>query len=190
MGFSYFILLVQRRKRDSNPRNLSVQRFSRPPQSTTLPSLHVCKTGAKVVGLFEICKHFVLFLLGFFVLCFSMLDCQKYNKSYTKGVWLKIVKFWTSCKSDEYYNNPLFAIFLFRLKSWSILDWLFLRFKLPFLTIGRARCAVRFEKRPIWLPETGNTGKVIKLNSRRIEYLKIKRTASQISQGNSGAFLP
>ena len=30
---------VLRRERDSNPRNLSVQRFSRPPQSTTLPSL-------------------------------------------------------------------------------------------------------------------------------------------------------
>ncbi|RHO73891.1 hypothetical protein DW083_05165 [Parabacteroides sp. AF48-14] len=29
---------------------------------------------------------------------------------------------------------------------------------------------------------------MINLNSRRIEYLKIKRTASQISQGNSGAF--
>ncbi len=28
-----------RRERDSNPRNLAVQRFSRPPQSTTLPSL-------------------------------------------------------------------------------------------------------------------------------------------------------
>ena len=31
--------LVLRRERDSNPRNLAVQRFSRPPQSTTLPSL-------------------------------------------------------------------------------------------------------------------------------------------------------
>ena len=30
---------VLRRERDSNPRNLAVQRFSRPPQSTTLPSL-------------------------------------------------------------------------------------------------------------------------------------------------------
>ena len=29
----------QRRERDSNPRYLAVQRFSRPPQSTTLPSL-------------------------------------------------------------------------------------------------------------------------------------------------------
>ena len=28
-----------RRERDSNPRYLTVQRFSRPPQSTTLPSL-------------------------------------------------------------------------------------------------------------------------------------------------------
>lgn len=31
--------LLQRR-RDSNPRNLSVQRFSRPPRSTTLPLLY------------------------------------------------------------------------------------------------------------------------------------------------------
>ena len=30
-----------RRERDSNPRKLSFQRFSRPPQSTTLPSLHI-----------------------------------------------------------------------------------------------------------------------------------------------------
>ena len=35
----------ERRERDSNPRYLSVQRFSRPPQSTTLPSLQsVCKS--------------------------------------------------------------------------------------------------------------------------------------------------
>ena len=33
------LLPFLRRERDSNPRNLSVQRFSRPPQSTTLPSL-------------------------------------------------------------------------------------------------------------------------------------------------------
>ena len=86
--------------------------------------------------------------------------------------------------------TPFFAIFLFHPKSWSILDWLFLRFKLPFLTIRKTRCAVRFEKRAIWLPKTRNADNVIKLNSRRIEYLKIKRTAFQISQGNSGAFLP
>ena len=36
-----------RRERDSNPRNLSVQRFSRPPQSTTLPSLQsICFSNA------------------------------------------------------------------------------------------------------------------------------------------------
>ena len=37
-GFDF----VLRRDRDSNPGNLSVQRFSRPPQSTTLPPLHFC----------------------------------------------------------------------------------------------------------------------------------------------------
>ena len=33
------LLSFLRRERDSNPRSLSAQRFSRPPQSTTLPSL-------------------------------------------------------------------------------------------------------------------------------------------------------
>ena len=36
--------LVLRRERDSNPRYLSVRRFSRPMQSTTLPSLQHCST--------------------------------------------------------------------------------------------------------------------------------------------------
>lgn len=36
-----------RRERDSNPRNLAVQRFSRPPQSTTLPSL---RDRARILG--------------------------------------------------------------------------------------------------------------------------------------------
>ena len=36
---SPFVLGSQRRERDSNPRSLAAQRFSRPPQSTTLPSL-------------------------------------------------------------------------------------------------------------------------------------------------------
>ena len=36
---SGFVRLVQRRDRDSNPGYLAVQRFSRPPQSTTLPPL-------------------------------------------------------------------------------------------------------------------------------------------------------
>ncbi|WP_299364374.1 hypothetical protein, partial [uncultured Parabacteroides sp.] len=59
--------------------NLSVQRFSRPPQSTTLPSLLVFKTGAKVGGLFELCKHFVSFLFTFFALHLSIPDFQTHN---------------------------------------------------------------------------------------------------------------
>src|SRR5690554_2056695 len=35
----YKDLHSSRRERDSNPRKLALQRFSRPPQSTTLPSL-------------------------------------------------------------------------------------------------------------------------------------------------------
>ncbi|WP_293672187.1 hypothetical protein, partial [uncultured Parabacteroides sp.] len=53
-----------------------VQRFSRPPQSTTLPSLLVFKTGAKVVGSFQLCKFFTPFLLAFFTLHFFTLDYQ------------------------------------------------------------------------------------------------------------------
>ena len=34
--------LIKRRVRDSNPRYLSAQWFSRPPHSTTLPTLHEC----------------------------------------------------------------------------------------------------------------------------------------------------
>ena len=36
---SPFVLGSQRRGRDSNPRKLTLQRFSRPPRSTTLPPL-------------------------------------------------------------------------------------------------------------------------------------------------------
>ena len=50
--------LISRRDRDSNPGNLAVQRFSRPPQSTTLPPLQYVllsfslDCGAKVVIIF------------------------------------------------------------------------------------------------------------------------------------------
>ena len=37
--FSHFYFTSWRRKRDSNPRSLAAQRFSRPPRSTTLPFL-------------------------------------------------------------------------------------------------------------------------------------------------------
>ena len=41
LGFSLIFIseYLKRREGDSNPRSLSAQRFSRPPQSTTLPSL-------------------------------------------------------------------------------------------------------------------------------------------------------
>ena len=39
-----------RRERDSNPRRLAPQRFSRPPQSTTLPSLHGKNSPCKGFG--------------------------------------------------------------------------------------------------------------------------------------------
>ena len=39
--FASFCFAYWRRERDSNPRKLALQRFSRPPQSTTLPSLPI-----------------------------------------------------------------------------------------------------------------------------------------------------
>ena len=39
-AISTYRLLKWRRERDSNPRNLSAQLFSRQPHSATLPSLH------------------------------------------------------------------------------------------------------------------------------------------------------
>ena len=45
------LLSFLRRERDSNPRSLSAQRFSRPPQSTTLPSL--LEIGCKSTAFFS-----------------------------------------------------------------------------------------------------------------------------------------
>ena len=57
-----------RRERDSNPRYLSVQRFSRPPRSTTLPSLQnfhrevlSFKSDAKVRLIFESARVWTIF---------------------------------------------------------------------------------------------------------------------------------
>ena len=58
------LLSSWRRERDSNPRSLSAQRFSRPPQSTTLPSLQriqntrFSKSAAKVQQKMHIRKFF------------------------------------------------------------------------------------------------------------------------------------
>ena len=50
------VRLIQRRERDSNPRYPKVQRFSRPPQSTTLPSLQYCYSFAAKSTIFWLCK--------------------------------------------------------------------------------------------------------------------------------------
>ena len=56
--FSCFL----RRGRDSNPRYLSVRRFSRPVQSTTLPPLQKCIFRCRnVVSLFNECKGIAYF---------------------------------------------------------------------------------------------------------------------------------
>ena len=51
-----FCFVLLRKERDSNPRNLSVQRFSRPPQSTTLPSFR-----RKSRNYFPFCQIFASF---------------------------------------------------------------------------------------------------------------------------------
>ena len=61
IDYQYLVGFIQRRERDSNPRKLSLQRFSRPPQSTTLPSLQwssIWFPSAKVIRFFEPCKYF------------------------------------------------------------------------------------------------------------------------------------
>ena len=55
-----------RRERDSNPRSLAAQRFSRPPQSTTLPSLQ-----AQKYALFFNLQNFLHFFLHFFLAVFT-----------------------------------------------------------------------------------------------------------------------
>ena len=56
-----------RRERDSNPRNLSVQRFSRPPQSTTLPSL--LRNRVQKYCFFLNCANFSTLFLRISIFC-------------------------------------------------------------------------------------------------------------------------
>ena len=72
--FELYIRFFLRRERDSNPRYLSVQRFSRPPHSTTLPSLQdflsevlFLKSDAKVRFYFKSANSSRVFLLFFFI---------------------------------------------------------------------------------------------------------------------------
>ena len=62
INLSFCLLFFLRRGRDSNPRYLSVRRFSRPVQSTTLPPLQKCIFCCRnVVSLFNECKGIAYF---------------------------------------------------------------------------------------------------------------------------------
>ena len=86
--FQIVIANYWRRERDSNPRYVSVRRFSRPLQSTTLPSLLVlhmmdnlhCECGgfpkasAKLKEIFVLAKFsFDFFVVACYFVCFSAL---------------------------------------------------------------------------------------------------------------------
>ena len=63
-----------RRERDSNPRYLSVRRFSRPVHSTTLPSLHRVLDPIDIVLLYVATRYVVLLICGckgssFYLIC-------------------------------------------------------------------------------------------------------------------------
>lgn len=60
----------KRRERDSNPRYLAVRRFSRPLQSTTLPSLR------KVVQRYTTFFNYAIGYLKIFVILFAMVDIE------------------------------------------------------------------------------------------------------------------
>ena len=89
MWISDLMKIGLRRERDSNPRYVSVRRFSRPLQSTTLPSLLVlhmmdnlqCECGgfpkasAKLKEIFVLAKFsFDFFVVACYFVCFSALD--------------------------------------------------------------------------------------------------------------------
>ena len=83
-----------RRERDSNPRNLSVQRFSRPPQSTTLPSL--LQNRLQKYCFFLNCANFYALFLRISIFYSNFAPkivqkcCYKYsNPRYTAWRWPK-----------------------------------------------------------------------------------------------------
>ena len=76
LGFSLIFIseYLKRRERDSNPRYLSVRRFSRPVHSTTLPSLHRVLDPIDIVLLYVTTRYVVLLICGckgssFYLIC-------------------------------------------------------------------------------------------------------------------------
>ena len=103
-----------RKDRDSNPGNLSVQRFSRPPQSTTLPSFqYVVRSNvsfncfAKVVILLE----YTRVLCAFFLFVYSFLlriECV--------GIpFLLLISLVSNALSEENSAHPIISGGIFRL---------------------------------------------------------------------------
>ena len=64
---------MKRRERDSNPRYIAVQWFSRPPHSTTLPSL---QRGHKNRNIFKYDVGFIIFFRAIFLIVFCYLAIQ------------------------------------------------------------------------------------------------------------------
>ena len=107
INLSFLSAFFLRRERDSNPRYLAVQRFSRPPQSTTLPSLQtsssrvlVFKSDAKVRLFFESASFWSTFfhLTVFFI-------------------WKQLLTLF-----NESSNFHIYIIFIFVLRKY---DWTF-----------------------------------------------------------------
>ncbi len=89
-AFTSFCFSSQRRERDSNPRYLAVQRFSRPPHSTTLPSLQ-----SNIVFAYSACE----------TVCFSVKAVAKL------GVLLKSQNL-LGKKNRQFFNVRLILLYL------------------------------------------------------------------------------
>ncbi len=76
--------LVLRRERDSNPWSCYTQRFSRPPQSTTLPSLRLQKYKKKHYKQWFLIKNNRLIIKQVYVLlCFSSYNTQSIRQYFS-----------------------------------------------------------------------------------------------------------
>ena len=87
----------RRRERDSNPRRCDPQRFSRPPQSTTLPSLlwYACTLwfcGCKVTHFFWIDKFCAYYFFYFYFLWAFMSVYELQTGLF--GLWLPWIALW------------------------------------------------------------------------------------------------
>ena len=103
--YSRFLCIFQKRRdRDSNPGYLAVQRFSRPPQSTTLPPLQSFATlyrstffqkrckGTTYFQLYKLSRNFFLIRLQIFFLHLPLCKLRRRNIRQCKAVWYQTDK--------------------------------------------------------------------------------------------------